>query len=512
MYASSRRLQWRLTLIVMVVFALLSSGCSPFPSQPATLTPPQRVTESPPVVSPKPVPATTPPVTPTPLAALTDPASLYCIEKGGRLEIRSSGNSSHIGVCILDDGTLCEQWSFYRGECQSDQTYNLPPAPPLADDKVFAALFADVRRRLPPEAFTDFAAQPMRSDDGRQWWVVYSLDMRNFGLDERAAHFVAIYSYDDNRWQERARVTLVKQQTGVNLEPAYLEEVRQVAIAPGKLWIQVEGGLGLHSGSYHLLSFDGVTLQPEVVAFSSSPNVGYVTDLNGDGLNEVVLRRFEYYIFCYACEVYYPFYEVYTWQNDDMVLLAISDLTAGYQGSPFAELNRKAVAFAQADLWAEALRAINDAVAQAGATDPPTTAGSLRWNQRLIRMIHDAHREAIETSAYPLINEVFYGDYARAVEHMRAYQAADLFRIDSPLIVGTVAEGWTENLGEYLVNHTGRALAVVPDRAEIYFVGAWGKFLVNPDDPAIGADLERAARLQPNDQFFADAFAWWQDR
>ena len=126
--------------------------------------------------------------------------------------------------------------------------------------------------------------------------------------------------------------------------------------------------------------------------------------------------------------------------------------------------------------------------------------------------IHDAHRGAIEISAYPLINEVFYGDYARAVGYMRAYQAADLFRIDSPLIIGTVAEGWTENLGEYLVNHTGRALAVVPDRAEIYFVRAWGKFLVNPDDPTIGADLERAARLQPNDQFFADAFAWWQDR
>ena len=512
MYASSCRLQWRLTLIVMVVFALLNSGCLPFPSQPATLTPVQRVTESPTVVSPTPVPATAPPVTPTPLAALTDPASLYCIEKGGRLEIRSSGNSGHIGVCILDDGTLCEQWSFYRGECQSDQTYNLPSAPPSADDEVFAALFADVRRRLPPEAFTNLAAQPMRSDDGRQWWVVYSLDMRNFELDKTAAHFVAIYSYDDDQWQERARVTLVEQQNGVNLEPDYLEDVRQVTIAPGKLWIQVKGGMGLHSGSYHLLSFDGITLQPEAVAFSSSPNVGYVTDLNGDGLNEVVIRRFEYYIFCYACEVYYPFYEVYTWQNDDLVLLAISDLTGRYQGSPFAELNRKAVAFAQADLWAEALHAINDAVAQAGAADPPTTAGSLRWNQRLIRMIHDAHLKAIETSAYPLINEVFYGDYARAVDRMHAYQAADLFRTDSPLIVGTVAEGWTENLGEYLVNHTGRALAVVPDRAEIYFVGAWGKFLVNPDDPAIGADLERAARLQPNDQFFADAFAWWQDR
>ena len=99
MYASSRRLQWRLTLMVMIVFAPLISGCSSsFTIQPTTLTPTQRVTESPPVVSPTPVPATTPPVTPTPLAALTDPASLYCIEKGGRLEIRSSGNSGHIGA------------------------------------------------------------------------------------------------------------------------------------------------------------------------------------------------------------------------------------------------------------------------------------------------------------------------------------------------------------------------------------------------------------------------------
>jgi putative hemolysin len=147
MHASSTRLRRRLTLMVMIVFALLSSGCSSFPIQPATPTPTQRVTESPTVVSPTPVLATATPVTPTSLAALTDPASLYCIEKGGRLEIRSSGNSGHIGVCILDDGTLCEQWSFYRGECQSDQTYNLPSAPPSADDEVFAALFADVRRR-----------------------------------------------------------------------------------------------------------------------------------------------------------------------------------------------------------------------------------------------------------------------------------------------------------------------------------------------------------------------------
>jgi putative hemolysin len=98
MHASSTRLRRRLTLMVMIVFALLSSGCSSFPIQPATPTPTQRVTESPTVVSPTPVLATATPVTPTSQVALTDPASLYCIEKGGRLEIRSSGNSGHIGA------------------------------------------------------------------------------------------------------------------------------------------------------------------------------------------------------------------------------------------------------------------------------------------------------------------------------------------------------------------------------------------------------------------------------
>lgn len=47
---------------------------------------------------------------------LPNPASVYCEEQGGQLEMRSDANGTH-GVCIFDDGSECEEWAYYRGEC-----------------------------------------------------------------------------------------------------------------------------------------------------------------------------------------------------------------------------------------------------------------------------------------------------------------------------------------------------------------------------------------------------------
>ena len=47
---------------------------------------------------------------------LPNPASVYCEEQNGRLEMRSDENGTH-GVCIFDDGSECEEWAYYRGEC-----------------------------------------------------------------------------------------------------------------------------------------------------------------------------------------------------------------------------------------------------------------------------------------------------------------------------------------------------------------------------------------------------------
>jgi putative hemolysin len=47
---------------------------------------------------------------------LPNPASKYCVDSGGTLEIRQEA-AGETGYCIFEDGTECEEWAFYRGEC-----------------------------------------------------------------------------------------------------------------------------------------------------------------------------------------------------------------------------------------------------------------------------------------------------------------------------------------------------------------------------------------------------------
>lgn len=48
---------------------------------------------------------------------IANPASVYCEEKGGKLEIRTDGEGSQYGICILTNGTECDEWAYYRGTC-----------------------------------------------------------------------------------------------------------------------------------------------------------------------------------------------------------------------------------------------------------------------------------------------------------------------------------------------------------------------------------------------------------
>ena len=47
---------------------------------------------------------------------LANPASVYCTEQGYALHIKSS-EAGQAGVCKLLDGTECDEWKFFRGEC-----------------------------------------------------------------------------------------------------------------------------------------------------------------------------------------------------------------------------------------------------------------------------------------------------------------------------------------------------------------------------------------------------------
>jgi putative hemolysin len=57
-------------------------------------------------------------VTPTPTAmGLANPASVNCTEKGGTLNM-VDGTDGQVGMCVLTSGKVCEEWAFFRGECQ----------------------------------------------------------------------------------------------------------------------------------------------------------------------------------------------------------------------------------------------------------------------------------------------------------------------------------------------------------------------------------------------------------
>jgi putative hemolysin len=49
----------------------------------------------------------------SPARALANPASVFCVESGGKSEIRN-GPRGQYGVCRLPGGRVVEEWSYYR--------------------------------------------------------------------------------------------------------------------------------------------------------------------------------------------------------------------------------------------------------------------------------------------------------------------------------------------------------------------------------------------------------------
>jgi putative hemolysin len=50
-------------------------------------------------------------------AGLANPASVHCQDQGYTLEIHTAEDGGQYGVCVFPDGSQCDEWAFYRGEC-----------------------------------------------------------------------------------------------------------------------------------------------------------------------------------------------------------------------------------------------------------------------------------------------------------------------------------------------------------------------------------------------------------
>ena len=52
-----------------------------------------------------------------PSVQMANPASVYCEQNGGNLEIRTAPDGGQTGYCKFSDGSECDEWAYFRKEC-----------------------------------------------------------------------------------------------------------------------------------------------------------------------------------------------------------------------------------------------------------------------------------------------------------------------------------------------------------------------------------------------------------
>ncbi len=67
------------------------------------------------------------------IIGMANPASVYCEDQGGKLDMRNNADGTY-GECIFPDGSECEEWAYFRGECSPGDSLE------AADNESFSML------------------------------------------------------------------------------------------------------------------------------------------------------------------------------------------------------------------------------------------------------------------------------------------------------------------------------------------------------------------------------------
>jgi putative hemolysin len=102
-------------------------------------------------------PAPAPVSSGTPVPNMPNPASAYCEQQGNKLEIRTAADGSQTGICIFPDGSECDEWAFFRGEC----------SPASQNDSTIVPT-VEAASPVPSEIPT---ALPINTADYQGWWT-----------------------------------------------------------------------------------------------------------------------------------------------------------------------------------------------------------------------------------------------------------------------------------------------------------------------------------------------------
>jgi hypothetical protein len=374
---------------------------------------------------------------------------------------------------------------------------------PLPGDQDLAQLKAQVLKQLTnnqqgsPDQPLDVSVLPLTTTGALSPLVAAYSTGSILSLLPDGRHVLALYTFAKGRWEE------VQQ---LNLETSdYMSagSVQQVPLEPTHIWLEVQSGAGAHSGCYDLFAFDPISrsVSHHIASCNSSPGAGYTADVNGDSQLDVVLDGTDYYVFCYACGVTKPQYSVLAWdgkQLSEVTLSALFDATP----SEAQPINNAAVQLARAGLWKDAQAMIGQ------AKTLKADNRIVRWNAALIDLHAQAYRDQVDAQSFPLLNNIFYGDYAAALNVLRAYAPDQIFSPSGPVIIGTVADGWIDQLAKSVSDAANAALQVKPDLAAAYFLRGWVTYLQNPGSPQALDDIERAAQLDPAEPVYAQSVVY----
>ena len=61
-------------------------------------------------------------------SGMPNPAAVFCKQKGYRYEMVTAADGSQSANCIFPDGSKCEEWAYFRGECQPGARQTTPAA------------------------------------------------------------------------------------------------------------------------------------------------------------------------------------------------------------------------------------------------------------------------------------------------------------------------------------------------------------------------------------------------
>ena len=342
------------------------------------------------------------------------------------------------------------------------------------------------------------------ADSDGAYWAVLTNGVRPFYVNDDGDpinffHLVAVHRLsNDGSWSDEIdRIEIDTAPYGTDVA----ELVDLDGRAGGSAWIAIRDSTGAHAGTLDVIHFDGSRLSTALSHISSRPNAGEITDLDGDGLPEFVLNVSNPFVFCYACAVEEHAVDLYRWDGTALSRVALA-VPAGLAPGAAADAGR-VVALVEADLWREAA-----ALAVQTASGTPGDDG-LRWLSILVNQMAAARLGHAGSPGQPLLTNVLAGEYAAALDLMRAHPPAEAFALDGPLIVGTAAELDLSTMAVTILDYSERALAERPDDAAIHAVRALGLALASPDDLDQAREAAaRALELAPADEFLQQASAF----